>query len=310
MRRSYSTLSSITQQPSLNGPIHHSKPILTVLTHFKFLHGGLILPDTAYDTSTLLNVLQRWVSTLSHGARQRPQLPTVGDVITRVLRFSPIQSNSVHAGFTAVFPLGRTAAFTATACTQPSCRPLLRWEQLHARSPPLTGGRWSRSEGPGPWPLCGTCHGNWGRETTPLVFRLFCSVIQFTPVKWGLEGECHETIDIFQTPGYSKVWTTGYSSPGVELVHRSIHSHGDRQGFLAASLPHQVDDPSEPRAAHVSGACGNTLTDQTHDVTVQLGRQNAQRGQDVVDLFSVPSVTEMRKCKRHSGYITHIICQF
>lgn len=95
---------------------------------------------------------------------------------------SPEFSDSVQsgAGFTAVFPPGRIAALTWTACTRPSCRPLLRWEQLHDRCPPLTGGRWSHSEVPGPWPLCGTCRGNWGRETTPLVFRLFKSVIQFT----------------------------------------------------------------------------------------------------------------------------------
>lgn len=85
-----------------------------------------------------------------------------------------------------------------------------------------------------------------------------------------------------------------HSSPWVQLVDRAVHPHCDLQGFLAASLPHYVDHTCEPCAAHVSGAGGDALTDQTHNITVQLGRQNTQGGQDVVDLFSVPSVTEKK----------------
>lgn len=89
--------------------------------------------------------------------------------------------------------------------------------------------------------------------------------------------------------------SSGDSSPGVELVDGSIHPHGDGQGFLPASLSHQVDHASEPCAAHMGRASGNTLTDQTHNVTVQLWGQNAQRGEDVVDLFSVPCVAGRKK---------------
>lgn len=119
--------------------------------------------------------------------------------------------------------------------------------------------------------------------------------------------------NIFQMPGNSNIWNQGYSSPWVELVDRSINSHRDRQGFLAASLPHQVDYTSKPCATHMSRASGNTLTDQTHNVTVQLWRQNTQRGQDIIDLFSVPTVTERKKKAKWKGaeqvFTVHVICK-
>jgi len=80
----------------------------------------------------------------------------------------------------------------------------------------------------------------------------------------------------------------------VQLVDGAVEPHRDLQGLLAASLPHQVDDTREPRAAHVRGARGHALADLTHDVAVQLRGQDAQRGQDVVDLFPVPRVTDRR----------------
>ena len=89
-------------------------------------------------------------------------------------------------------------------------------------------------------------------------------------------------------------------SPWMQLVDRSINSNCDLQFFLAASLPHLTDHTSEPCCAHMSGASGHTLTDQPHDVTVQLRGKNAQRRQDVVDLFSVPRVTEKNKNKRET----------
>lgn len=98
-----------------------------------------------------------------------------------------------------------TAPFTVSACKQPSYRPLLRLEQLRGRSPPPTGWRRSHSEAWGLWRSCGTCHGNWDRETIRWVYRISrisicptsfftfspnCLVIQFSkrnslhPVAW------------------------------------------------------------------------------------------------------------------------------
>lgn len=65
-----------------------------------------------------------------------------------------------------------TAPFTVSACKQPSYRPLLRLEQLRGRSPPPTGWRRSHSEAWGLWRSCGTCHGNWDRETIRWVYRI------------------------------------------------------------------------------------------------------------------------------------------
>lgn len=119
-------------------------------------------------------------------------------------------------------------------------------------------------------------------------------------IYWKYSLCSHQTISIFPLLSalktqHLKVSNKRRSSPRVQLVDRSVNPHRDLQGLLAASLPHQVDHSSEARAAHVSRASGNTLTDQTHNVTVQLRRQNAQRGQDVVDLFSVPSVTGKKR---------------
>lgn len=87
--------------------------------------------------------------------------------------------------------------------------------------------------------------------------------------------------------------------PWVQLVNGAVDAHCDHQGVLAASLPHLVDDGSEARAAHVGRAGRDALADQTHDVAVQLWRQNAQRGEDVVDLLPVPAVTGGRRWGYH-----------
>lgn len=81
----------------------------------------------------------------------------------------------------------------------------------------------------------------------------------------------------------------------VQLVDGPIDPDRDLQDVLAAPLPHLVEDPGEPRAAHVGRASRNTLTDQPHDVAVQLRGKNTQRGENVVDLFSIPGVTEKYK---------------
>lgn len=78
----------------------------------------------------------------------------------------------------------------------------------------------------------------------------------------------------------------------VELVDGSVNPNCDLHGILAASLLHLVNDPSEACATHMSRASGDALTDQTHNVTVQLSGKDTQRGEDVVDLLSVPRVTE------------------
>lgn len=67
-----------------------------------------------------------------------------------------------------------------------------------------------------------------------------------------------------------KLWKQTVNPPWVQLVNGSVDAHGDHQGILAASLPHQVDYGGEPRSTHVGRACGHALADQTHDVTVQL----------------------------------------
>lgn len=92
----------------------------------------------------------------------------------------------------------------------------------------------------------------------------------------------------------------------MQLVDGSINPDCDLQSFLAASLPHPVDDTGESGAAHLSGPCGNALTHQSHNITVQLRGENAQRGQDVVDLFSVPSITERRKYILLAGFMVKI----
>lgn len=91
-----------------------------------------------------------------------------------------------------------------------------------------------------------------------------------------------------------KLWKQTGNPPWVQLVNGSVDAHGDHQGILAASLPHQIDYGSEPGSTHVGRACGHALADQMHDITVQLWRQNTQWGQDVVDLFPVPTVTGRR----------------
>lgn len=95
-----------------------------------------------------------------------------------------------------------------------------------------------------------------------------------------------------------KLWKQTGNPPWVQLVNGSVDAHGDHQGILAASLPHQVDYGGKPRSTHVGRACGHALADQTHNVTVQLWRQNTQRGQDIVDLFPVPTVTGRRRKNR------------
>lgn len=85
----------------------------------------------------------------------------------------------------------------------------------------------------------------------------------------------------------------------VQLVDGSVNPNCDLQGVLATSLTHQVDDPSEACATHMSRASGDALTDQPNNVTVQLRGKNSQRGEDVVDLLPVPRITG----KPRKGYI-------
>lgn len=92
----------------------------------------------------------------------------------------------------------------------------------------------------------------------------------------------------------------------MQLVDGSIDADRDLQDVLAASLPHLVEDPGEPRAAHVGGASRNALTDQPHDVAVQLRGENPQRGEDVVDLLPVPGVTEKYEQKNKHYFINNI----
>lgn len=76
-------------------------------------------------------------------------------------------------------------------------------------------------------------------------------------------------------------------APGVQLVHRSVHAHGDAHHVLAAALAHAVDDARQPRAAHVRGARGHTLAGSAHDVAVSGRGPQPQRAQDIVDLLAV-----------------------
>lgn len=80
----------------------------------------------------------------------------------------------------------------------------------------------------------------------------------------------------------------------MQLVNGAVHSHRDHQGLLIAPLSHPVDDAGQSGSAHVSGTRGDALTDQMDDVTVQFRGQDTQRGQDVVNLLTVPTVTKKK----------------
>lgn len=83
-------------------------------------------------------------------------------------------------------------------------------------------------------------------------------------------------------------------SPGVQLVHRAVHAHGDAHHVQAAALSHAVDDARQPRGAHVRGARGHALAGAAHDVAVGGGGPQPQSAQDVVDLLAVARVAAGR----------------
>lgn len=103
----------------------------------------------------------------------------------------------------------------------------------------------------------------------------------------GLEGENGASGQQEEEDGGWEGGRLPTVSPGVQLVHRAVHPHGDLEGLLAAALPHAVDDARQPGGAHLRSPRGHALAHHAHDVAVRARGQQPKGCEDVVDLLAV-----------------------